>query len=891
MAKGTGITAKASSTSDATNTSTQDVLTSLAYNAVIAGILMTVFFSLRMKYHRIYEPKAYYDITPEEEKPKKQSRAPWKWLLSMFQCDPKFVIKECGIDGYLFLRYLAIMGMIFLGGILSWVVLLPVNMTDSKGESGMDMLSISNVGTKGRYYAHALISWCIYGMVLFIIYRELLFYSNLRAAAHASPAYACKLSSRTVLYQTVPDQYLNEATVKKLFDGVKNVWIARADRRLTNKASRRADLCKKLEKTLCKVLRKATENENKAEKKGQAIQSNNLEDYVKLPKFRPKTFGKKVDTIDYCTEEIPKLNEEIIAMQKTYKEAGALTCVFVEFETQFLAQRALQARVHDQPLHFEPKEIGVEPSEIFWPNMRLFWWERIARKCLASAAIVVLIIFWAIPSTFIGMISNITYLTNKITFLKFVYKLPSWLLGVVTSLLPTVLMALLMSLLPFFLRTMARLSGHTTTQNVEYYTQQAYFAFQVVQVFLVTTISSSVTSVITQIMDEPESAMTLLSTNLPKASNFFVSYVLFQGFAIASGSLAQVFNLILYSIKDKYLDKTPRKKYERMKSIGHYSWGTLFPVYTNLTVITLAYAIISPMILLFAGVSFVMLFLTYQNNANYVVGKGPDFCGRYYPRALFESLVGVYLGEVCLMGMFAVSKSWGPVILELIFLLFTAFVHLQFNDAFDDLFKVVPGTAMRPLDGQSDTLSWKSESVKMQRQDSPFFSPQEKIGSLAQQPLLIDGATYNREPEKPANFIVRFINPSIYLSYRVAKTYLPETFQVPEPETMDQIKHAYDYPVVTTPCPHIWIPKDRMGFSKQLIAKYPDIDITDENAYIDENAKIVWTGPPPEEVRKDLEEDESPAYSNFAPPQHEHDDASLAYYSAQDDKDSRDYYY
>ena len=56
-----------------------------------------------------------------------------------------------------------------------------------------------------------------------------------------------------------------------------------------------------------------------------------------------------------------------------------------------------------------------------------------------------------------------------------------------------------------------------------------YMAFQVIQVFLVTTFASGAASVVTQIIDNPSSATTLLAENLPKASNFYISYFILQG--------------------------------------------------------------------------------------------------------------------------------------------------------------------------------------------------------------------------------------------------------------------------------------------------------------------------------------------------------------------------
>ncbi|OWB60905.1 hypothetical protein B5S29_g1788 [[Candida] boidinii] len=876
---------------DSKSTSTQDVLTAIITNGVICAVFVTLFILLRLKFKRIYQPKSSFDMVPEDEKPEPLPQGPYQWIIALFKKEPAFIIKQAGLDGYLFIRYLSIMACMAFGGIFSWIILFPVNATNGKGETGLNQLGISNVGSPGRYYAHVFISWIYYGIFLFVLYRELYFYSSIRSLALSTPAYAKRISQRTVIFQTVTDQFLDEEQFYKLFEGVKRVWVTRAQKKLAKKVKERQNLVMKLEGALTNLLKKAMKAKLKADKKGEIIEpANEMVCYVaqkKRPSMRLKpVIGKKVDVIEHCKETLPKLNEEIEELQSTYKEVKPMNSVAVEFENQYYAQQAYQATIHHQPLHFSPKYYGVNPKDIYWPNMRLFWWERLVKRTSAMAAIVALVIFWAIPVSFVGFISNLAQLTNKWPWLDFIYNLPDVLLGLITSLLPTVLLAVLMMVLPIFIRGMAKISGCVTTQSIEYYTQQCYFAFQVIQVLLVTTISSSVASTATQIAEDPTSVMSLLSSNLPKSSNFFVSYIILQGFSISGGSLFQIVPFILFYALGSILDGTVRKKYTRFNTLGSYSWGTTFPIYTNLAVIFFAYALISPIIMLFAFAAFLFMYIAYMHNANYVFGKGADGLGQYYPRALFQTMVGVYLGEICLIGLFAVSKSWGCIVLEAIFLGFTVFVHLTLNQAYDHLLTVVPNSVMLPLDGRSETVSWKPKS-KFGLLPSSFFEldnnqaePKSSIDSkspfyskddlnnielknlsskdengngvinasdsdLVEVPLLADGEDYSHETE-PRNFFLRFLQPNIYYSYHSLKSYMPDTFYKTPVYEKEFEEHAYDYPDVTAKSPIVWIPRDPMGLSTVEIENLRGIvEVSDENATFDDKGKIIWTGAPP----------------------------------------------
>lgn len=68
-----------------------------------------------------------------------------------------------------------------------------------------------------------------------------------------------------------------------------------------------------------------------------------------------------------------------------------------------------------------------------------------------------------------------------------------------------------------------------TTGSVALRVQSWYFPFQVIQVFLVTTFASGASSVASQIVQNPSSAVTLLAKNLPKASNFYIAYFILFG--------------------------------------------------------------------------------------------------------------------------------------------------------------------------------------------------------------------------------------------------------------------------------------------------------------------------------------------------------------------------
>ena len=121
---------------------------------------------------------------------------------------------------------------------------------------------------------------------------------------------------------------------------------------------------------------------------------------------------------------------------------------------------------------------------------------------------------------------------------------------------------------------------------MELFTQNAYFAFQVIQVFLITTLTSSASAVVKKIVDDPSGVTELLAQNIPKASNFYISYFLFQGLPIATGVLTQVVGFFIFTFIYKFLSGTPRAMYQKWANLSAVSWGSVLPVYTNIAVIS-----------------------------------------------------------------------------------------------------------------------------------------------------------------------------------------------------------------------------------------------------------------------------------------------------------------
>jgi len=144
---------------------------------------------------------------------------------------------------------------------------------------------------------------------------------------------------------------------------------------------------------------------------------------------------------------------ETTAAQAAYMagETPNVGSVFIEFARQSDAQAAFQTLPHHQALHMSPRYIGINPNEIIWESLKISWWQRVVRRIAVLGFITAMIVFWAIPVAFVGLISNITYLESY-SWLHWLTKIPTSIMGIISGLLPAVMLSILMSLVPIVMR-------------------------------------------------------------------------------------------------------------------------------------------------------------------------------------------------------------------------------------------------------------------------------------------------------------------------------------------------------------------------------------------------------------------------------------------------------
>lgn len=418
----------------------------------------------------------------------------------------------------------------------------------------------------------------------------------------------------------------------------------------------------------------------------------------------PLLSGSKVDTIYWCRKELARLNVEIREDQEDKDNETRyplMNSAFIQFNHQVAAHMACQAVSYHIPKQMAPRDVEIAPSDVIWDNMSIKWWEAWLRTAIILGIVSGMVILWAFPVAGTALLGNLPQLIQDVPFLKFldenavIRKAINALAGV----LPALGLAVLLAIVPPIFYALAELQGAKTLVMKELSVQNYYFFFLFVQVFLVVSIASGALDTLSQSLTNVTSIPETLATNLPKASNYFFSYMVLQAFGTSSGALLQYVTLILWFILPKVIDSTARDKFTRATTLQAVNWGTYFPTYTNFACIALIYSIVSPLILAFAVVTFSLYWICQRYCMLYIFKLHTDTGGLLYPRAINQTFTGLYVMELCMIGLFFLARDQDDnvacipqAIIMIIVAALTVLYQILLNQSFGPLFRHLPIT-------------------------------------------------------------------------------------------------------------------------------------------------------------------------------------------------------
>lgn len=828
------------------STSLDAILGAFIPTFIIAVVYLSVFLLIRNYFRKTYAPRTFLGTIPEKDRtPAATATATAtahaaegvSWFHDFRSLQDRFVLKHNSLDAYLFLRFLKFVIFVCVAGsCLTWPILFPVNATGGGRASELDRISFSNIAKNSHLWAHTVVAWVLFLGIFVAIAWERLRLIGIRQACYLNETHASRLSAKTVLFVNVPKDALQPDNLKQYFGAqAEHSWPVKDTGDLPDLIEQRNNAAYALESAEYDFIVKHAKGQKSSPRvavlSDPSVENGHGRSQTKhRPTQRtPMVVGKKVDRIEAARQKLLDLEERIKAVRAApSRNIPGEGAVFVSFANQEAAHRAFQEITFHKQLPLEDRYLAVQPKEVLWQNVQLPVATRLSKASLALIFVVWFTIFFAIPVGLIGTLSNVNELADRVKFLSFLKDLPDWVLGLLVGFVPPAVVSWFVSYVPKLFRHIAKLSGEPTIPQAELKTQAWFMVFQVFQVFLVTTFSSGAAAVATKIAKNPGSATDLLASSLPKASNFYLTYFILQGTTSAASNLLDYSELLEYLFYEYFWNKTPREKYQTYAQMRGTPWAAWFPKYTNFLIIATAYACIQPLIIGFAAIGVSMFYLSYRYSLLYVRQTKIDTKGEAYKRALQQMPTGIYLAELCLIGLFGARKAAAQTTLMIILLVLTAVANFLLD------------RMLQPLELYLGIDKWHAQESLISREEGT--DPNDEAARHA--------ATHGHRlglsklPHPAPRWLSDVFDSIVTASREQIRSWLEE-------DDDDELQHhlseqdmekAYLAPAFTSQTPKLWIPRDSYGISQQEmeINVQEGIPTTDDEAEVDEQGRLHW---------------------------------------------------
>ncbi|EGU77897.1 hypothetical protein FOXB_11592 [Fusarium oxysporum f. sp. conglutinans Fo5176] len=262
----------------------------------------------------------------------------------------------------------------------------------------------------------------------------------------------------------------------------------------------------------------------------------------------------------------------------------------------------------------------------------------------------------------------------------------------------------------------------------------------------------------------------------------------------------------MFTLSSRFTNRSPRIMYDKWTTLSTISLGSLMPIYTNMAVISEK------------------------------LNTDVDTDGLIYPQALKQLLFGVYVAEMCLVGMLIVSKAAGPAFLMIIFLALTILCHVSLVKALDPLLYNLPLSRHFEKDRIGRSQQRKPDYGQVQNGASAISRGASKRNTARK----LAPTTTGRDRNK-ANFVSEWLKFRIFVDYAAVEQLVHHQDLI-EPEYSEDAEwQAYYPPSVTSQTPFLWIPADDAGISKREVFDTGKITpISNKGCHLNRRNSIQW---------------------------------------------------
>ncbi|KAL3676401.1 hypothetical protein R1sor_026349 [Riccia sorocarpa] len=650
-------------------TSTSSFITSIATSSLIFFALFLVFlFCSRRKGNRpVYYPAILLDRrAPSDSKsPGGVIRSPWTSMKESWNASEDELVGIAGLDAAVYVYFLkTALKIIFWTSCFCLPVLIPIAATDNNlqsqdqssagNSSRLDTISMGNVqNNSARLWAFLIGGYWLSFVTYYILRQAYRHVIELRARdqhqARARP------EQFTCIVRDIPPPAENESREEQVHSFFQQLHPETYEKSLIvtgqGKASKVWAEMESAHGNLAKA--QAMLEQSKSEEASEGVRPQN-----RTGKFG--LYGEKVDSIDYWSEKIKELTPKLTEEQNraaTEKQKGAAIIFFNN------RRAAAEAGQEHHSLFADKWQVlpAPDPRALVWDNIGVSFPQRVVREIVVYVITFFTVVFYMIPIGFVAALTTLENLTEYLPFLNAIVDIP--VVGaVIEAYLPQLALILFLALLPKLLLALSKQEGLIFQGHVVRAASGKMYYFVVFNVFLGVTLFGTLFNSADSIKELTRaqtfsfnSLVNLFGERLPPNATYFITYITLKGFVGFGLELSRVVPLIMFHLKKRFRCKT-EKEVQDAWAPRSFKYIPSVPNDLLVITITLAYAVIAPLILPFGLIYFGVGWFVQRNQAQRVYVPEYETGGRMWPHIHSRILVGLFVSQITMLGYFGLKK-------------------------------------------------------------------------------------------------------------------------------------------------------------------------------------------------------------------------------------------
>ncbi|KAL5357708.1 hypothetical protein BJX96DRAFT_172782 [Aspergillus floccosus] len=663
------------------------VWASLGTSAGLALVLALCFSLFRPRHSVVYAPKVKH--ADRRHTPPPVGKGFFAWLQPVIRTKEAELVECVGLDATIFVRFTKMCRNIFIFlSIIGCGVMIPINITQSNGDGVPGLSAFATMtplyATTNSIWSQVVCAWLFDIIVAFFLWRNYKAVLALRRKYFQSSDYQRSLHARTLMITDIPPSARSDEGVLRITDEVNptaaipRASVGRNVKDLPILINKHEETVRQLESVLAKYF-----------KNPDRLPANRP---TMRPSRKERHGNEKVDAIDYLTERIERLEEEIHHVRGSIDKRNAMPFGFVSWEmiehAHAVAYTARRKHPEGTTIRLAPR-----PSDLIWENLPLSKqarrWKRIVNRILVS----ILTVVWIAPNALIAIfLSNLNNLGLVWPAFQTSLNASPNVWAAVQGILSPAITSLFYLILPIIFRRLAIRAGDLTKTSRERHVLHHLYSFFVFNNLIVFSLFSAAWTFVAAVVDaqRDEDAWQAIKDGnfyqnimsaLCQVSPFWVTYLLQRNLG-AAVDLVQLVNVFWVWFSKTFLSPTPRQAIE-WTAPPPFDYASYYNYFLFYATVALCFATLQPIVLPVTALYFGLDVMMKKYMLLYVFVTKNESGGQFW-RVLFNRMVfATILANVVIALVAKVKGTWTMVfcVIPLPFLMlgFKAYCVRQFD--------------------------------------------------------------------------------------------------------------------------------------------------------------------------------------------------------------------